>query len=475
MVALYNKVRPKAAYSSLRFVLRTDRILTVRNGVVEPPRTAADGGAMATVFTADGGYGYGASAALNAEGLTKAFDQAQTWAGVTAKFKVPGISSSHFETRKGTFKRLGTTHWEDRSLKEKIDRLRAIATALGQGPDIVDHEVSLLSSHVTQVLVTSSGSEIIQEFEYLTPTLSATAFRNSVSETRSFVGGAYTRQGGLELLDAIGLEKIAEILPEEARMLVAAPQCPTGDMDLILDPDQMILQIHESIGHPLELDRILGDERNYAGTSFVTADMFGSYQYGSEHLNISFDPRHEGEVASYAYDDEGTLAEKAYLIENGRLVRGLGGLTSQQRALLSGVPSTRATSWNRPPIDRMANLNLEPGDQSLEQLIAQVEHGVYMKTNCSWSIDDSRNKFQFGCEWGQLIEHGKLGKVVRKPNYRGISANFWRSLKAVGDATTVDILGTLNCGKGEPNQAIQVGHASPACLFSGVTVFGGES
>jgi predicted Zn-dependent protease len=138
------------------------------------------------------------------------------------------------------------------------------------------------------------------------------------------------------------------------------------------------------------------------------------------------------------------------------------------------VANSRADSWNRPPIDRMANINLEPGDASLEQMIGGIEHGVLMSTNTSWSIDDSRNKFQFGCEWGRLIENGRLTSVVKNPNYRGISANFWRSLARVGDASTMQVLGTPYCGKGEPSQIIRVGHASPACVFTAVDVFGGE-
>ena len=243
-------------------------------------------------------------------------------------------------------------------------------------------------------------------------------------------------------------------------------------MDVLLMPDQMMLQIHESIGHPLELDRILGDERNYAGTSFVTLDMFGSYRYGSDLLNVSFDPTHDEEYASYAFDDDGAAARKTLLIERGILQRPLGGGLSQQRAGIAGVANTRACSWNRPPIDRMANLNVEPGASSLEDMIAATGRGILLKTNLSWSIDDSRNKFQFGCEWGQLIENGRLTRVVKNPNYRGISDSFWRSLKAVGDASTIDVMGTPFCGKGEPSQVIRVGHASPACLFADVDVFG---
>lgn len=237
-------------------------------------------------------------------------------------------------------------------------------------------------------------------------------------------------------------------------------------------PDQMILQIHESIGHPLELDRILGDERNYAGTSFIKTEDFGRYQYGSSLLNVSFDPEIPEELASYRQDDDGSPARKEYLIREGRLLRPLGGALSQHRSGLEGVANSRASSWNRAPIDRMANLNLEPGDKSFAQLVAGIERGVLMSYNRSWSIDDARNKFQFGCEWGQLIEDGELKGVVKNPNYRGISAQFWRNLSAVGDAGTFEVLGTPYCGKGEPNQVIRVGHASPACVFSDVDVFG---
>jgi predicted Zn-dependent protease len=157
------------------------------------------------------------------------------------------------------------------------------------------------------------------------------------------------------------------------------------------------------------------------------------------------------------------------------LLRPLGGVLSQWRSGLPGVANSRACNWNRPPIDRMANLNIEPGSHSLEQLIGGIEHGILMASNRSWSIDDARNKFQFGCEWGQLIEHGQLRGVVKNPNYRGISSRFWGSLAAVGDASTREVLGTPHCGKGEPNQVIRVGHATPACVFSQVDVFGGAA
>jgi predicted Zn-dependent protease len=341
-------------------------------------------------------------------------------------------------------------------------------------PRIVDWETSLWLTHTRQGYFTADGGAVEQDFRFVVPNISATAHADGVTQTRS-LGGQFCRQGGLEILEAFGLKGSGRQVAEGALELLAAPDCPSGTMDVVLMPDQMMLQIHESIGHPLELDRILGDERNFAGTSFVTLDMFRSYRYGSELLNVTHDPTRPEEFASYGWDDDGARAEKRFLIRNGILERPLGGTISQKRAGMEGVANTRASAWNRAPIDRMANLNIEPGQSSLEELIAGVELGVMMRTNVSWSIDDSRNKFQFGCEWGRMIRGGRLCEVVRNPNYRGISATFWRSLTGVGDASTFVVNGSPYCGKGEPAQVIRVGHAAPACRFANVDVFGGAS
>jgi predicted Zn-dependent protease len=189
---------------------------------------------------------------------------------------------------------------------------------------------------------------------------------------------------------------------------------------------------------------------------------------------VTCDPTMTEQFASYAFDDDGAKAEKVFVIEGGMLKRPLGGTISQARAGMQGVANSRSCAWNRAPIDRMANLNIEAGDKSLDEMIASIDNGVLMETNVSWSIDDSRNKFQFGCEIGHEIKNGKLGGVVKNPNYRGISATFWRSLSMVGSHATREVMGTPYCGKGEPNQVIRVGHASPACKFSGIDVFGGE-
>jgi len=467
----FREIAPAVDFCSLRLVEERDEHVSVRRGVAQPPVSSLDVGAMVTVVDGDG-MGYGATSDLTLSGLRRALDRARDWARTARGRSVVDASRLEGMARSGEYATAVRRPWAEWSLAEKIDLLRAHSARL-QRPRIEDWEAGLWYVEKQTMLVSADGGRIDQRFAYLAPVLSASANQGAETQTRTFGGLAYCRQGGLEVLEETGFHQDPETIAAEALELLAAPNCPSGTMDLLLAPDQMILQIHESIGHPLELDRILGDERNYAGRSFVTPDMFGRYRYGSELLNVSFDPTRAGELASYAFDDEGQPATREDIIRNGILLRALGGRVSQARSGIAGVANSRASSWNRPPIDRMANLNLEPGGSTLGEMIGAIEHGIYMKTNCSWSIDDSRNKFQFVCEWARLIERGRLTAVVKNPNYRGISATFWRGLKAVGAPDTVDLLGTPYCGKGEPNQAIAVGHASPPCLFSRVDVFGG--
>ena len=469
----FRRVAPKADFCSLRYVEEKTEALSVRQNVVQPAASSVDVGAMITVVDGSG-LGYAATSDLSEDGLRRAADQALTWARRTAGRSVVDFSKVPMPKPEGDYSSQVITPWESVSLEEKINVVRRESERLAIESRIVDWEASLVHVDTETVYLTADGSRAAQRFRYLIPYMSATANAGAETQTRSLGGRGLCRQGGLEVLDQIRYRDKAPEIAAEAIRLLEAPNCPSGAMDVVLAPDQMILQIHESIGHPLELDRILGDERNYAGTSFVTMDMFGSYRYGSDLLNITYDPTRPEQFASYGFDDDGLTAERQFIIRNGILERPLGGVTSQTRAGMAGVANSRATSWNRPPIDRMANLNLEPGTSTFEEMIAAVERGVFLRTNVSWSIDDSRNKFQFGCEWGQLIENGKLTTVVKKPNYRGISATFWRSLKMVGRPDGFEVLGTPNCGKGEPNQVIRVGHASPTCLFTSVDVFGGE-
>jgi predicted Zn-dependent protease len=462
-----------ADFWSLRFVDAQSASYTVRRNVPQPLALASNGGVMATVY-AGGGYGYAATPDTSEAGLRAALERASTWAKATARVALEDSRKLPRPAPQGEYASPSLAATLP-SASEWYDLLEHASRLAGCDPRIVDWEALVDVREETHRLVTSEGGDVVQRFRFLFPSLSVTAHAEGVTQQRSLNGyRGICQQGGLEILARFGFEDAGTRIASEALELLAAPNCPSGRMDVLLAPDQVVLQIHESIGHPLELDRILGDERNFAGTSFVTLDMFGTYRYGSPLLNVTFDPTRPEELASYAYDDEGSHAEKTYLIRAGILERPLGGATSQARAGMPGVANARADGWNRPPIDRMANLNLEPGDATFDELVASIEHGVMMQTNSSWSIDDSRNKFQFGCERARLIENGKLGAVVKNPNYRGISAKFWRSLARVGNADTVRVLGTPFCGKGEPSQSIRVGHASPACVFTGVDVFGGE-
>ncbi|HEY1028718.1 MAG TPA: TldD/PmbA family protein [Pseudomonas sp.] len=466
-------LKSSADFWSLRHVQESRESYWVRRRVAQAPSFVDDAGAMLTVRIA-GVEAYAATSDLSQTGLQAALERAEALARAMAGRSLldlgsqPQPAEQADDVMRGYEQPLaGAAHW--------FELLMAESALIPRDARLVDSHVGLTFTCHEQIYLNSAGARLRRAQRYVFPQLGVTASDEHDSQSRSFGGSHLARQGGAEVLQQLGVIGSAARIADEALQLLLAPNTPNDSRDLLLMPDQMILQIHESIGHPLELDRILGDERNFAGTSFIRQEDFGHYRYGSPLLNVSFDPGVPGELASYRFDDDGTPAERQLLIEGGILRRPLGGALSQWRSGLPGVANSRACNWNRPPIDRMANLNLEPGDKSLAELIGGIERGILMSNNRSWSIDDARNKFQFGCEWGQLIENGELKGVVKNPNYRGTSARFWRSLCAVGDAGTFEVLGTPYCGKGEPNQVIRVGHASPACVFADVDVFGGAA
>lgn len=456
---LMKKLRSPAAFWSLRYHNERRELHAMRQDTLEPPLISFERGAMLTALV-DGAYGYCATSDLSAAGLQKALERAAEWAQASRGRNVRRADAADMPAHRGSYDSPFLQDVPARSVLQ--DLLAAECKGANIDARIVERYAALELIDEERLYLTSTGGELRQRFRYTLPHLRVTANEGVETQSRSL---ELARQGGFEIVREASFIGSGRRLAEEALQLLAAPNCPSGTMDLLLMPDQMMLQVHESIGHPLELDRILGDERNYAGTSFVTPDMIGRYRYGSELLNVTYDPGIPGQLASYAFDDEGQPARKVFLIRDGVLVAPLGG---------PGVANSRSSGWNRAPIHRMANLNVEPGTGRLADLIASMRRGVLMRTNVSWSIDDSRNKFQFGCEWGELIEEGERRGVVKNPNYRGVSATFWRSLRGVGGPETFEVHGTLYCGKGEPNQGIHCGHAAPACLFSGVEIFGGQ-
>jgi TldD protein len=284
--------------------------------------------------------------------------------------------------------------------------------------------------------------------------------------------GGHVAAAGWEHLLELDLAAHAPRIAEEAVALLTAPVCPQEITTLVIQSEQVALQIHESIGHALELDRILLGEASYAGTSFVGATDLGSLRYGSEHLNVTADATTPGGLGTFGWDDEGVAAKRTPLIERGVL---RAALSNRESAATIGLGTSggcaRADGFARQPIVRMTNVNLEAGDAgSLTDLIAATDRGLYVESNRSWSIDDRRLQFQFACEVGREIRGGELGRMLRNPSYAGVTPQFWGSLDAVCSPSEWRLWGLMNCGKGEPGQVMHVSHGAAPARFRDVQV-----
>ena len=468
-----NHLKLSADWVGLRRVSETAKTRIVRDGKPQANHLHRTQGVMVEVL-AQGQFGYGATNRLDQASIQAAAEQAYQQAISTAPWAIHTFSPAVRPQAIGHYTSPLRQPLSALSVSDLIDLLTQACVTLKVADQIVKTNAWAQTVEVEHHYISSNGSNIEQTFVLVMTNLGATAQDGPVVQTRTDNGfRARCYQAGAEIFDLDQTLACAHQIGEQAVELLTAPDCPTTTTTLVLAPDQMMMQLHESVGHPLELDRILGDERNYAGSSFVQLSDFGQLTYGSPLMNVTFDPTVPGQFASYAFDDSGVPATREYLIQAGQLLRGLGSLESQARAQVPGVANLRASSWNRAPIDRMANLNLEPGTASFAEIIGSIENGVYMESNRSWSIDDYRNKFQFGCEYARQIENGELTQTLKNPNYRGVTNPFWHSLIQVGDASTSDRYGTPYCGKGEPNQCIRVGHASPVCAFRNIEVFGG--
>ncbi len=462
-----------ADWIGLRATKETSTTRSARDGRPETNGTSVTTGVMVEVLVR-GQIGYTATNLITLAGIQAAAQAAYRQAIAASEWNIHPTTLAARPLVTGEYTSPLRQPFDALTVKEINETLIQLCHTLKVDDRIVQASAMILTIETESWFVSSNGSAVYQHFFRIGTDYMATAQAGPIVQRRSHNGWlANCYQGGMEHFITPELWDQARVIGEQAVELLTAEECPTETTNLLLAPDQLLLQIHESVGHPLELDRILGDERNYAGGSFVRPENFGTWVYGSPLMNITFDPAVSGEFASYGFDDTGALAQREYLIKAGVLLRGLGSLESQARIGAPGVACARAAAWNRPPIDRMANLNLEPGTTPLEQIIGGIERGVYMASNRSWSIDDQRYKFQFSCEYGQLIEQGKLTKTLRNPNYRGTTPQFWGNLHQLGDRATWKMYGTPNCGKGEPNQAIWVGHGAPVALFTNIEVFGG--
>ncbi|MEA2932484.1 MAG: hypothetical protein QOI56_1269 [Actinomycetota bacterium] len=359
------------------------------------------------------------------------------------------------------------------SLSEKGDLLVDVTNTMANVTGISVADALFVSWDTEKWFVSSQGHRISQHLVECGTAMSATAVGERETQRRSYggIGGQFGTRG-YELVREADLPANAQRIAEEAVELLQAPECEPGTVDLVLGSEQLALQIHESVGHAVELDRILGWEAAFAGTSFLDLSLLGTLRYGSELMNITADATLPGALGSFGYDDEGTPAQRVDIVREGVWV---GVLSGRDSAAIAGLPPggmVRSDGFGRIPMVRMTNVGLVPGTSTLEEMIAATDEGIYMETNRSWSIDDKRLNFQFGCEIGREIKKGKLGRLVRNPTYTGITPRFWASLDMLGGGAPGEWIfwGTPNCGKGQPSQVGHTGHPSVPARFRAVRV-----
>lgn len=359
--------------------------------------------------------------------------------------------------------------------EEKLAVLQAAEKALHVDRSVKSGHAQFQTWREEKWFASSEAARYRSTITHVGAGVDATAVAGGEVQRRSAptsFGGDY-RQAGWEFVRELDLASRAASVGKEAVALLTAPVCPTATTTVVLASDQLALQVHESVGHATELDRIMAMEAGYAGTSFLRAEDRGKLRYGSVGMTIVADATEAGGLGTFGWDDEGVAARRTPLVERGRLV---GFLSSRETAAAAGLErsggTVRADSYHRGPLIRMTNVDLLPGDHSLEELLEGVTDGVFLATNRSWSIDDKRLNFQFGTEAGWRIRNGELAGLVRNPIYAGMTPAFWASMDAVGDASTWHLWGVPNCGKGQPSQVARVGHGAPAARFRWVSIRG---
>lgn len=458
-----------AAYADVRVVDTLKEEITAASGRIEGIETNASFG-MGVRVIADGAWGFASSSDVTVEAAARTARHAVAIARASAL--VPGPAVRLADLAPATDSWAGPCEIDPFAvpLEDKVALLVAAEAALRD-----EAAVKLTHAHLgffreRKVFGSTVGSYIEQEVHESGGGIVAYAIEGSEVLPRSYPNshGGQWQQGGWEVVERMDLLGNAPRVAAEAAALLTAEECPVGEIDLVIDASQIALQVHESVGHPTELDRVLGDEAAFAGTSFLGLDDLGVLQYGSEFVNVTADATVTGSLGSFGYDDEGVPAQRDFLIRDGVLS---GFQTSRESALSIGRTSNgcmRADGWNRIPLIRMTTISLEPGDWGFDELIADTGHGLYIETNNSWSIDDKRLNFQFACEIGWLIENGELTRMVKSPNYTGITPKFWNSCDAICSGRHWDVWGLPNCGKGEPIQVAHVAHGASPARFRGV-------
>ncbi len=465
-------IKAGATYADVRVVEILDENLTVKNGTPEEVNLSQTKGFGIRVMF-KGAWGFAASVDLTREEVVNVARKAVAIAKASMKAKKKPVSLQKPDVKKDTY---STPLKEDPfrvPLEDKMETLTdAERTLSEQSPLIKVSSAFFRSKQETKLFLNTEDAEIQQQINWCGGGIQAVAIKNGEVQRRSypssFRGNFAT--SGYEFFKSLELARNATRVGKEVVQLLKAERCPSATTDLILMGDQLALQVHESCGHPTELDRALGMEADYAGTSFLTPDKLTTYQYGSKAVNITADATIPGGLGTFGYDDEGTPAKKVYLVQDGIFV---GYQSSRETAALLGLEESsggmRADSPLAIPLIRMTNINLGPGEWKAEELVEETKAGILMQTNRSWSIDDKRLNFQFGTEIGWLIKNGSKEKIVKNPTYTGITPEFWGSCDAVSkDDWTM--WGTPNCGKGVPGQVMYVGHGCGTARYKKIRV-----
>jgi TldD protein len=467
-----------ASYADIRIVRRKTEYITVKNGVVQELELNSTQGFGVRVI-ADGAWGFASSHLLAPAEVDRVAALAVTIAKASALAKIEDVDIGPHEVHQDTY---GTPVEIDPftvPLNDKVSLLMETDKEACAVQGVAVTESSLAFIRENKTFASTEGSFIEQEIIESGLGLVAMAVSEGEMQQRSYPNsfGRHQATAGYEFVQQWDLVGNARRMGEEAVALLSAPQCPSGMTTIILDGPQLALQIHESCGHPIELDRVFGTEAAFAGTSFLTPDKYGTLRYGSEIVNITADAVTPTGLGTFGYDDEGVPAQTTNIVKNGLFV---GYLTSREtasqlqrihpKAPARSNGSMRADGWNRIPIIRMTNVSLQPGEWTLDDLIADTDDGIYMITNKSWSIDDKRLNFQFGTELAYEIKNGKLGQMYKNATYTGITPQFWGNCDAICHADHWHVWGTPNCGKGQPGQVAHTGHGAAPARFRNVQV-----
>jgi TldD protein len=471
-------LRPGVTYADVRVIDSRDRRLSTKSGKIGHITSGESRGVGIRVI-AGGCWGFAATSDLTSAGLDACARLAIATArsGEVAKKRDLQLAPEQAYTQ--SWASPCAIDPFEIPVSQQINLLLAVDEELRRNPGVTLSETSLVFTRSRQVFASSLGSLIDQTRTASGAGFTALSFKNDEIQKRSYpnsFGGQYQLRGW-ELVEGLDLAGNAARIADEAVALHSADQCPEGELDLILDSSQLGLQIHESIGHPIELDRVLGSEANYAGMSFLTLDKLNALRYGSDIANVVCDARlqHGPGLGTFAFDDEGVPAQCTDIIRDGQF---RGYMTSRETAAAIGEQRSngtmRADGWARLPLIRMTNVSLLPGEQTLEQVF-DAEHAIYMETNKSWSIDDKRYNFQFGCEVAWEIKNGKRIRMLKNPTYSGISTEFWNACDAIANRDHWTLWGVPNCGKGQPEQVMGTGHGASPSRFRKIKIGSGYS